>query len=110
VRASLLSIATQVAVDGDETESGMNTTEFSRRAVLQQMATAAGAVTALGLSANQAAAQAKVSKKIVEYQDQPKGNQRCDTCINFQAPSSCKVVEGEVGSQGWCKAYGPKPS
>jgi hypothetical protein len=88
----------------------MVTSEFSRRSVLQQLATAAGTVTLLAVSANQAAAQAKVSKSVVAYQDQPKGNQRCENCINFQAPTSCKVVEGEVGLQGWCKAYAPKPS
>ncbi len=29
-------------------------------------------------------AQAKVSKTNAKYQDQPKGQQRCDICINFQ--------------------------
>ena len=87
----------------------MNTSEVSRRSMLQQLATAAGTVTVLAVSANYATAQAKVSKTVVAYQDQPKGNQRCENCINFQAPSSCKVVEGEVGPQGWCKAYAPKP-
>jgi hypothetical protein len=88
----------------------MSTTEFSRRSVLQQFATAAGTVAMLDASANRAAAQAKLAKKDVDYQGQPKGNQRCDNCINFEAPSGCKVVDGQVSPQGWCIAYAPKPS
>ena len=88
----------------------MSSTTFSRRVALQRLATAAGSVTVLGAGANWAAAQAKISKSKVDYQEQPKGNERCDNCINFEAPSGCKVVEGEVSSQGWCRAYAPKPS
>jgi hypothetical protein len=88
----------------------MSTTEFSRRCVLQQLATAAGMAAVLGVTANPAAAQAKLAKKDVDYQGQPKGSQRCDNCLNFEAPSGCKVVEGQVSPQGWCKAYAPKPS
>jgi hypothetical protein len=88
----------------------MSTTEFSRRLVLQQFATAAGTAALLGVSANHAAAQAKLAKKDVDYQEQPKGTQRCDNCFNFEARSGCKVVEGQVSPQGWCKAYAPRPS
>jgi len=72
------------------------------------MATVAGAVAALAVGAHQISAQTKASKTVVAYQDQPKGNQRCQNCINFEPPSACKVVEGEVGPQGWCRAYAPK--
>jgi hypothetical protein len=106
-----LFVATRIAISfGNEMGSRMNTTEISRRSVLQQLATAAGTITVLAVSASQAAAQAKVSKTVVAYQDQPKGTQHCENCINFLAPSSCKVVEGDVGPQGWCKAYIAKPS
>jgi hypothetical protein len=88
----------------------MDTRDYSRRSVLQQLATAAGTLAVLGAGADRAAAQAKVSKQIVAYQEQPKGTQSCSNCINFQAPSGCKVVEGDVSPQGWCKAYAPKPS
>jgi hypothetical protein len=108
----LLPIAARAACPyfGNEMGSTMSTTEFSRRLVLQQFATAAGTVAMLGVSANHATAQAKLAKKDVDYQEQPKGNQRCDNCFNFEAPSGCKVVEGQVSPQGWCKAYAPKPS
>jgi hypothetical protein len=88
----------------------MNTKDLSRRGLLQQAATAAGTVTVLGLVATPARSQAKLSLKDVEYQDQPKGTQRCDNCVQFEAPTACKVVDGKVSAQGWCKVYAPKPS
>jgi High potential iron-sulfur protein len=51
------------------------------------------------------AAGEKLSKQQAAYQDSPKGIQMCATCTLFEAPHSCKVVEGEVSPNGWCKAY-----
>jgi hypothetical protein len=51
------------------------------------------------------AADEKLSKQQAEYQDSPKGIQMCATCTLFEAPHSCKVVEGDVSPSGWCKAY-----
>jgi High potential iron-sulfur protein len=53
---------------------------------------------------------AKASQKIVKYQDTPKGEQRCDNCVQFEAPSTCKTVEGTVAAQGWCTVYAKKPA
>jgi hypothetical protein len=47
----------------------------------------------------------KLSKQQAEYQDSPKGIQMCATCTLFIAPRSCKVVEGDVSPDGWCKSY-----
>ena len=60
-------------------------------------------------------AQAKASKQAMQYQDQPKSGQQCDTCLQFIAPQksggmgACKVVEGEISPKGWCAAYVKKP-
>ena len=53
---------------------------------------------------------AKVSQKAVKYQDTPKGEQHCDNCLHFEAPSSCKIVDGTVAPQGWCMVYAKKPT
>jgi hypothetical protein len=81
--------------------------EFSRRRVLTiafgtagALATSAGAVIATSTPA-----QAKASQKVVKYQDTPKGDQSCENCIQFEAPSSCKTVDGTVSPQGWCIVY-----
>ena len=47
----------------------------------------------------------KLSKAQAQYQDTPKGIQSCATCTLFVAPHGCKVVDGEVSPDGWCKAY-----
>ena len=89
----------------------MSKVQVSRRSLLQRAVTmAAGAVTMVGVNANRAAGQAKSSQEAVAYQDKPQGSQRCDNCIQFQPPSACKTVEGQISPQGWCKIYAPKPS
>jgi hypothetical protein len=55
--------------------------------------------------ARMCAAGEKLSKQQAEYQDSPKGIQMCATCTLFEAPHSCKVVEGDVSPSGWCKDY-----
>jgi anaerobic selenocysteine-containing dehydrogenase len=69
-------------------------------------ASIAGATAVVGTSATAQAA--KVSQKIVKYQDTPKGEQRCDNCELFEAPSSCKNVDGIIAAQGWCMVYRKK--
>jgi hypothetical protein len=56
------------------------------------------------------AAAAKVSQQVVKYQDTPKGEQHCENCLHFQAPSSCQSVDGTVSPQGWCMIYAKKPA
>lgn len=88
------------------------TAELSRRALLRNLALTAGGAAMLGAttSGNRAAAQTKVAQKSVAYQDKPKGEQRCDNCMQFEAPSSCKVVEGTIAPSGWCGLYVKKPA
>jgi hypothetical protein len=68
-------------------------------------------VTGLAAAPRLARAQAKASKQAMQYQDQPKNGQRCDTCMQFiagpkpGAPGSCKVVDGPISPSGWCVAY-----
>jgi hypothetical protein len=62
----------------------------------------------VGLS-KAAAAQQKAAKKIVQYQEKPKGAQECDTCLHFVAPNTCKLVEGPINPKGWCALFAPKP-
>ena len=78
--------------------------EISRRRVLSIAAGAAGA----SITGAAAAQVAKVPQKFVKYQDTPKGEQRCDNCDLFEAPSSCKNVDGTIAAQGWCIVYRKK--
>jgi hypothetical protein len=93
--------------------SKSSSTEHSRRSILQKFMFSAGGVAMLAttLSGNRvASAQTKPSQKVVGYQDTPHGEQRCDNCLQFVSPSSCKVVEGDINPAGWCKVYVKKPA
>ena len=86
------------------------TSGISRRRMLTVAAGAAGAITGAAaiVGASTPAQAAKAPQKTVKYQDTPKGEQRCDNCDLFEAPSSCKSVEGTVAAQGWCIVYRKK--
>jgi hypothetical protein len=80
---------------------------FVRLALLRLLGLA-GLLDAMGICAAYEptrAADEKLSKQQAKYQDSPKGIQMCATCSLFEAPHSCKVVEGDVSPSGWCKAY-----
>jgi hypothetical protein len=76
----------------------------SRRAVLTGTALALGAV-AVATVVSQPAAQVKISQTTDNYQDTPKGDQRCEGCANFQPSNACKFVEGHVSPNGWCQLF-----
>jgi len=45
----------------------------------------------------------KVPQASVQYQQQPKGDQKCSSCVNFIAASNtCKLVDGQINPEGWC--------
>ena len=70
------------------------------------MGAAVNAISA-GLLLRMAPAQAseKMTRQQAEYQDKPNGIYSCSLCTLFIKPNGCKVVEGEVSEDGWCKAF-----
>jgi hypothetical protein len=50
-------------------------------------------------------AETKVAQKLVGYQSKPVGTAQCNNCKHYEAPSSCKVVEGNIAPTGWCRLY-----
>lgn len=84
--------------------------QTSRRSLLKGMSIAAGAAS-LGavVRPNQAAAQAtKLTHAVAKYQDQPHDGQECSTCVQFEPPGSCKIVESPISTHGWCQFYTKK--
>jgi anaerobic selenocysteine-containing dehydrogenase len=79
----------------------------SRRTILKNAALAAG----IAVIPFAARAQAKATKQAMQYQDQPKGDQTCDGCLQWipgakpDAPGECKVVDGPINPKGWCVAF-----
>lgn len=49
---------------------------------------------------------AKMSKATAQYQEQPKGEQKCSSCQHFIAASNtCQVVDGPINPNGWCMLW-----
>ena len=85
--------------------SGTNDCQrFSRRVVFTSTALALGAAAAATV-VSEATAQEKISQADAKYQGAPKDDQRCDGCILFQPPNTCKVVQGEISPSGWCQLF-----
>lgn len=83
---------------------------ISRRRVLTVAVGVVGAATGAAIIGTTTPAYAKVQQKAVKYQDTPKGEQACENCSLFEAPSSCKTVDGTISPQGWCMVYAKKPA
>jgi hypothetical protein len=75
--------------------------KISRRTLIQGAVLAGAALTPW----RQPAAQQKILKQAAKYQDQPKGQQRCEICVNFQPPNQCRMVQGRIAKNGWCQLF-----
>jgi hypothetical protein len=81
----------------------------SRRAILlNTVSIAAGGVILSAPAARSALAQTKLAHEAAKYQEMPKNDQKCSTCVQFMAPASCKIVADPINPNGWCQFYGAK--
>lgn len=81
---------------------------LSRRTVLGRATRAVAIAAAAFAGTRRAAAQQKASKEEAKYQDHPKGQQRCEICVNFQLPDQCRFVAGTISRTGWCQFFAAK--
>ncbi len=79
--------------------------DWSRRNAICVIA--AGASAGLLAQASRVMAQQKMSLAQAQYQGSPNGIYSCGNCSLFEPPKSCKVVDGEVSEDGWCRVYSP---
>jgi hypothetical protein len=86
---------------------GSDCQRMSRRVVLSGAALTFGAAT-IAASVSQAVAQQKIGQADAKYQGTPKGDQHCSGCVNFQPPTACKFVQGDISPTGWCQLFTPK--
>ena len=75
----------------------------SRRRIIRAIVTGIPAAVLLRISRAQASE--KMTRQQAEYQDTPSGIYSCAMCTLFEKPNACKVVEGEISTDGWCKAF-----
>jgi len=83
----------------------MSTQKYSRRMILLGLLAAGWALFLPSISFSQSG---KASKKQSEYQNKPKGEQKCDNCAHYISPNACMVVEGDISPEGWCKLWHKK--
>ena len=92
-----------------------NPTSSRRRFVMISAAALAGGL----LAARGAQAQTNAALRgALKYQDQPKGDQRCNNCMHWvpganpSAKGGCKVIPGDtqISPTGWCTAWVAAPA
>jgi secreted PhoX family phosphatase len=91
--------------------------ELSRRSLIKGGVSALAGMAIASLTVTKtSAAEAKLAKSAVQYEDV--GKQKgadCDDCVQFipgktaNALGTCKIVEGEISPHGHCIAFAPKP-
>ena len=82
---------------------GRDRLDRSRRKVIHAVVTAIPAALLFPISRIEAAE--KMTRQQAEYQDGPDGIYSCGMCTLFEKPNACKVVEGDISIDGWCKAF-----
>ncbi len=82
----------------------MKKMSISRRALLEGVGLALGAA-ALPAAAQETPESQKITQADAHYQHQPKGQQRCEICLQFKAPKSCQIVQGPIDPKGWCQFF-----
>jgi hypothetical protein len=75
---------------------------------LKSASIAAGGFVLSVPAARSGLAQTKLPHEAAKYQDTPKNDQKCSTCIQFVGPASCKIVADPINPDGWCQLYGAK--
>ena len=81
--------------------------KLARRSLLRRTLGAVGTAAILCARPNAAIAAIKISQKAVAYQDHPEGDKRCEKCAQFQPPNGCKMVDGTINPQGYCRIFAP---
>lgn len=82
----------------------------SRRGFLERAAMAVGTVAASplispALAEEELSEADKIKHADAHYQLVPKGQQRCEICLQFEPPNRCKIVRAPIYPKGWCQYF-----
>jgi hypothetical protein len=83
---------------------------MSRRALIEAAAAIGGALAGgwprtAAATDQDIAEEDKIKKTEALYQQQPKGQQRCEICLQFEAPDRCRIVQAPINPKGWCQFF-----
>ena len=85
----------------------MKDSQSQRRQFLKLGGAALAMIPVMVVSGNAVAATNAAMRTSLKYQMKPEGEKSCSTCMQFVAPSSCKIMPGdtEISPQGYCVAW-----
>ncbi len=81
---------------------------LSRSEMIEKLMVAPIAIGAFAALCAEADAAASIDQKTAGYVPHPVGGKQCSGCVQFQAPSSCKLVKGKISPKGYCKFFSAK--
>lgn len=79
--------------------------DVSRRNLLRGATLAAGGAAFLAATMTAQRAEAKMAQTAAGYQTTPKDGKRCADCAVFVSPSSCRLVDGTISPDGYCRFF-----
>ncbi len=94
-----------------DSDLSMSDHATNRRVFIGRVALVIGLATVVGgemIPRVATAAPAKLPQGEIGYQPTPKGKARCELCLNWQAPNTCKLVAGAISPTGWCGLFAPR--
>ena len=81
----------------------------SRRGLLEGTLVIAASISTRLAAPARAEAELMEAEKIMhsdaKYQPTPKGQQRCEICLQFEPPDHCKIVRSPISANGWCQYF-----
>jgi len=86
-------------------ETTRQPTDVSRRSLLRGATLAAGGAVFVATTMTAQRAEAKMGQTAAAYQSTPKDGQSCANCGLFEAPSTCRLVDGQVSPAGYCRFF-----
>ena len=85
----------------------MKSSQPQRRQFLKIGASALALIPVMVVSGHSQAATNAAMRSALKYQTKPEGDKSCSNCMQFVAPSGCKILAGdtEVSPKGYCTAW-----
>jgi len=88
----------------------MDASQKPRRRFLKMSGAVLATIPIVVISDRADAATNAAVRSALKYQGSPEGDKSCATCVQFVAPSSCKLIAGdtEISPQGYCSVWTKK--
>ena len=88
----------------------MPASQMPRRRFLKMSGAVVATIPIVVISGRTDAATNAAVRSALKYQGTPEGDKSCSTCVQFVAPSSCKLIAGdtEISPQGYCSVWTKK--